>query len=72
MLYGEIIAVCSPTHTNTLGGQNVEFVNVTLAVNYAVPALCCTKRFAPRSTFKSCNRHQFKETASLRSCQFLS
>jgi len=31
MLYGEIIAVCSEIHTkhtNTLCGQNVEFVNV--------------------------------------------
>ena len=31
MLYGEIIAVCSQIHTkhtNTLCGQNVEFVNV--------------------------------------------
>ena len=31
MLYGEIIAVCSETHTkhiNTLCGQNVEFVDV--------------------------------------------
>jgi hypothetical protein len=31
MLYREIIAVCSETHTkhiNTLCGQNVEFVNV--------------------------------------------
>ena len=31
MLYREIIAVCSQTHTkhiNTLCGQNVEFVNV--------------------------------------------
>jgi hypothetical protein len=31
MLYREIIAVCSETHTkhiNTLRGQNVEFVNV--------------------------------------------
>ena len=35
MLYREIIAVCSEIHTkhiNTLCGQNVEFVNVKLAV----------------------------------------
>jgi hypothetical protein len=28
MLYREIIAVCSEIHTNTLCGQNVEFVSV--------------------------------------------
>jgi len=36
MLYREIIAVCSQIHTkhiNTLCGQNVEFVNVKLAVH---------------------------------------
>jgi len=35
MLYGEIIAVCSESHTkhiNTLRGQNVELLNVKLAV----------------------------------------
>jgi len=35
MLYGEIIAVCSQIHTehiNTLCGQNVELLNVKLAV----------------------------------------
>ena len=35
MLYGEIIAVCSQIHikhTNTLFGQNVELLNVKLAV----------------------------------------
>jgi len=36
MLYREIIAVCSEIHTkhtNTLCGQNVEFVNVKLVVH---------------------------------------
>jgi len=36
MLYSEIVAVCSQIHTkhiNTLCGQNVEFVNVKLAVH---------------------------------------
>ena len=36
MLYREIIAVCPQIHTkhiNTLCGQNVEFVNVKLAVH---------------------------------------
>ena len=35
MLYREIIAVCSQIHTkhiNTLCGQNVELLNVTLAI----------------------------------------
>ena len=35
MLYGEIIAVCSQIHTkhiNALCGQNVELLNVKLAV----------------------------------------
>ena len=36
MLYREIIAVCSEIHTkhiNTQRGQNVELLNVTLAVH---------------------------------------
>ena len=36
MLYTEIIAVCSQIHTkhiNTLCGQNIELLNVKLAVN---------------------------------------
>jgi len=33
MLYSEIIAVSSEIHINTLCGQNVELVNVKLAVN---------------------------------------
>jgi len=36
MLYREIMAVCSQIHTehiNTLCGQNVEFLNVKLAVH---------------------------------------
>jgi len=38
MLYGEIIAVCSEIHTkhtNTLCGQNVEFVNVKPGGTYS-------------------------------------
>jgi len=31
MLYSEIIAVCSQIRTNTLCGQNVEFVNVNVS-----------------------------------------
>jgi len=36
-LYREIIVVCSEIHTkyiNSLGGQNVEFVNVNPGVKY--------------------------------------
>jgi hypothetical protein len=36
MLYSEIIAVCSQIHTkhiNTLRGQNIELLNVKLAVH---------------------------------------
>ena len=39
MLYREIIAVCSPIHTkhiNTLCGQNVELLNVKLAVHTVI------------------------------------
>jgi len=32
MLYREIIAVCSQIHINTLCGQNIELLNVKLAV----------------------------------------
>jgi hypothetical protein len=42
MLYREIIAVCSQIHTkhtNTLCGQNVEFVNVELVVHRATTGL---------------------------------
>jgi len=42
MLYREIIAVCSQTHTkhiNTLCGQNVEFVNVKLVVQMVTTGL---------------------------------
>ena len=40
MLYREIIAVCSQIHTkhiNTLCGQNVELLNVKLAVHIITP-----------------------------------
>jgi len=42
MLYREIIAVCSQIHRkhiNTLCGQNVEFVNVKLAVHIVTTEL---------------------------------
>ena len=43
MLYREIIAVCSEIqikHINTLCGQNVELLNVELAVHYVSSILC--------------------------------
>jgi hypothetical protein len=42
MLYSEIIAVCSQIHTkhiNTLGGQNVELVNVKVVVHIVTTGL---------------------------------
>ena len=42
MLYREIIAVCSETHTkhtNTLCGHNVELLNVKLAVHIVTTGL---------------------------------
>ena len=42
MLYRLIIPVCSQTHTkhlNTLGGQNVELLNVKLAVHIVTSGL---------------------------------
>jgi hypothetical protein len=42
MLYGEIIAVCSEIHTkhiNTVCGQNVELLNVKLAVHIVTSGL---------------------------------
>jgi hypothetical protein len=42
MLYGEIVAVCSEIHTkntNTLCGQNVELLNVKLAVHIVTTGL---------------------------------
>jgi len=42
MLYREIIAVCSEIHRkhiNTLGGQNVELMNVKLVVHIVTTGL---------------------------------
>jgi hypothetical protein len=42
MLYREIIAICSEIHTehiNTLYGQNVELLNVKLAVHIVTTGL---------------------------------
>jgi hypothetical protein len=39
MLYTEIVAVSSETHTNTLCGQNVEFLDVKLVVHIVTTGL---------------------------------
>ena len=47
MLYREIMAVCSEIHTkhiNTLCGQNVELLNVKLAVHIVTTGLYCRFR----------------------------
>jgi len=46
MLYREIMAVCSQIHTkhiNTVCGQNVELLNVKLAVHIVTTGLCRVK-----------------------------
>ena len=68
MLYREIIAVCSQIHTkhiNTLYGQNVELLNVKLAVhivttghypvNSGVPTSTQHSQFAPAHTIHNSN-----------------
>jgi len=55
MLYSEIIAVCSQTHTkhiSTQCGQNVEFLNVKLAVHKVTTGL---KGLNPGYTNQSVN-----------------
>ena len=39
MLYGEIMAVCSEIHINTMCGQNVELLNVKLVVHIVTTGL---------------------------------
>jgi hypothetical protein len=46
MLYSEIIAVCSQIHIkriNTLCGQNVEFCNVNIKIEWATHVACMQK-----------------------------
>ena len=53
MLYREIIAVCSQIHTkhiNTLCGQNVELLNVKLAVRVVTSGLRETQTFCRTHT----------------------
>ena len=56
MLYREIIAVCSEIHTkhiNTLCGQNVELLNVKLAVHIVTTGLQNSKLYV--TSFRSVN-----------------
>jgi len=53
MLYREIMAVCSQIHTkhiNTLCGQNVELLNVKLAVHIVTTGLQTAKQRCTRSS----------------------
>jgi len=57
MLCREIIAVCSQIHTkhiNTLCGQNVELLNVKLAVHIVTTELLRFKLFISPSPTKYC------------------
>ena len=50
MLYREIMAVCSEIHTkhiNTMCGQNVELLNVKLAVHIVVSGVYVVAYFIP-------------------------
>jgi hypothetical protein len=50
MLYREIIAVCSQTHTehiNTLCGQNAELLNVKVAVHIVTTGILRTREAKP-------------------------
>ena len=63
MLYREIIAVCSQIHTkhiNTLCGQNVELLNVTLVVPIVTTGPYRVKKhsfaYLPYETYKPIQR----------------
>jgi hypothetical protein len=62
MLYREIMAVCSQIHTkhiNTVSGQNVELLNVKLAVRIVTTGLQKSqpKEQALNIKFPDCYRH---------------
>jgi hypothetical protein len=49
MLHREIISICSQIHTKriyTLRGQNVELLNVTMAVLKHVCTMCYNQKFS--------------------------
>ena len=55
MLYREITAVCSQIHTkhtNTVCGQNVELLNVKLAVHIVTTGLQRVKLIPPNTTLQ--------------------
>jgi hypothetical protein len=55
MLYREIIAVCSEIHTkhiNTLCGQNVELLNVKLAVRIVTTGYTYSDQWALEGCYK--------------------
>jgi len=55
MLYGEMVAVCSQIHTkhiNTLCGQNVELLNVKLAVHIVTIGLYRVKFLLQKKSIK--------------------
>ena len=63
MLYREIIAVCSEIHTkhiNTLCGQNVELLNVKLAVHIVTTGLWRVK-----SVIKTSQLMVYRETIAV-------
>ena len=62
MVYREIIAVCSQIHTkhiNTLCGQNVELLNVKLAVPIVTTGLWMVKVTKSRNNLQQKNRKYF-------------
>ena len=74
MLYREIIAVCSESHTkhiNTLCGQNVELLNVELVVHIYMSQVlkskkgnmlqCAIRRFVPGRCTNTAGRPQLAE-----------
>jgi len=65
MLYREIMAVCSQIHTkhiNTLRGQNIEILNVTISVHIVTTGLYSVK--VP-STFDCCSTGHAVSNSSL-------
>jgi len=55
MLYREIIAICSQIHTkhiNTLCGQNVELLNVKLAVHIVTTGLQIVNPLTDSAVFR--------------------
>ena len=70
MLYREIIAVYSQIHTkhtNTLCGQNVELLNVKLAVHIVTTVMQCTvsERKSPSPSRNSSYRSLFTKIFGL-------